>query len=61
MYAYIYAYIMEYYSAMKKNKLMAFAATQMDHHTEVTQTKTNIILHHFYVESKKSVQMCLYT
>ena len=52
---------MEYYSAMKKNQLMAFAATQMDHHTEVTQTKTNIILHHFYVESKKSVQMCLYT
>ena len=36
---------------------MPFSATWMDHHTAVTQTETNIILYHFYVESKKSIQM----
>ena len=44
----IYIYIiMEYYSAIKKNKIMTFAATYMDLEiiilSEVRQRKTNII------------------
>ena len=38
---------MEYYSAIKKNKIMPFAATWMDLEliilSEVSQTKTNIV------------------
>ena len=51
-----YIYIMEYYSATKKNEIMPFAATWMALEiiilSEVSQTKTNII-YHLYVESKK--------
>ena len=42
-----YIYRMEYYSAIKKNETMLFAATWMDLEivilSEVSQTKTNII------------------
>ena len=48
---------MEYYSAIKKNEIMPFAATWMDLEiiilSEVSQTKTNIIGYRLYVESKK--------
>ena len=41
-----YIYTMEYYSAIKKNEIMPFAATQRDLEiiilSEVSQTKTNI-------------------
>ena len=48
---------MEYYSDIKKNELMTFAATWVDLEiiilSEVSQTKTNIIWYHLHVESKK--------
>ena len=43
----MYIYTMEYYSAIKKNEVMPFAATQVDLEiiilSEVSQRKTNII------------------
>ena len=42
-----YVYTMEYYSAIKKNEIMPFAATWMDLEmiilSEVSQRKTNIV------------------
>ena len=50
-----YIYTVEYYSAMKKNEIVPFAATWMDLENitlnKVSQTKTNIYPSH--VESKK--------
>ena len=55
---------MEYYSAIKKNKIVPFAATWMQPEiiilSEVSQRKTNIIWHHLYVKSKKMIQMNLF-
>ena len=49
-------YTMEYYSAIKKNEIIPFAATWMDLEmiklSEVSQRKTNIIWYHLYMESK---------
>ena len=56
---------MAYYSAIKKKEIMPFAATWMDLEiiilSEVSQTKTNAICYHLYVESKKRIQMNLFT
>ena len=53
-----YLYTMEYYTAIKMNKIMPFAATWMDLEiiilNEVSQTKTKITLYHLYAESKKN-------
>ena len=46
----MYTHTMEYYSAIKKNEIMLFAATWMDLEitilSEVSQTETNIIWYH---------------
>ena len=51
-----YRYTMEYYSAIRRNEIVPFAATWMDLEiiilSEVSQRKTNIICH-LYMESKK--------
>ena len=56
---------MEYYSAIKKNEVIPFAAAWMDIEmiifSEVSQTKTNIIYYHLHVKSKKMIQMNLFT
>ena len=53
-----YIYTMEYYSAIKKNEIMALAATWRDLEiiilSEVRERKTNIVFYHLYVESKKN-------
>ena len=53
---------MEYYSAIKKNEIMPFAATWMDLEiiilSEVSQTR-NIVRYHLYVRSKTMIQMNL--
>ena len=50
-----YIYTMEYYSAIRKNKI-PLTATWVDLETiilsEVSQTKTNTIWYHLYVETK---------
>ena len=57
---------MEYYSAIKRNEIGSFVETWMHLETviqsEVSQKrKTNIIYSRIYVESRKMVQMNLFT
>ena len=51
-----YTHTLEYYSAIKNNEIMPFAATQMDLEiiilNEVRKRKQNTIWYHLYVESK---------
>ena len=51
-----YIYTMEYYSAIKKNKIMAFVSTWMDLEIiilrEVKSERERQIPHHLYLESK---------
>ena len=66
VYIYIYTHTyMEYYSAIKKNEIMPFTATWMDQEmivlSEISQTKTNIICYHLFVESKNIIQINLFT
>ena len=48
---------MEYYSVIKMHEITPFAVTWMSLESiilsEVSQTKTNILWYHFYLESKK--------
>ena len=51
-----HTYTMEYYSATKKNEILAFVAMWMDPEnimiSEIIQRKTNTVCYHLYVESK---------
>ena len=50
-------YTMEYYSAIKRNKIMAFAATWMDLKiTMLSEVSQILICYHLYVESNKRIQ-----
>ena len=55
-----YTYKMDYYSAVKKKEILPSATTEMDPEgrtlNEISQRKKNIVLSHFYVESKKHQQ-----
>ena len=57
VYIYTYIYIWSITQAIKNSEIMSFAATWMDLEMttlgEVSQTKTNILWYHFYVEPKK--------
>ena len=57
IYTYIHIYIMEYYSAIKKNEILPFATTWMNLEgimlSEISYRKTNVLCYHLYVESKK--------
>ena len=52
----VYIHTIEYYSAIKKNGILPFAATWMNlesvMRSEMSQRKTNTV-QYFYVESKK--------
>ena len=54
-----YIYTMEYYSAIKKNEIMPFAATWMDLEiiilSEISQGKANTVYSYFYWNLKKNL------
>ena len=56
---------MDYYSVIRKNEIIPFAAiwvaTETTILSELCQTKTNIIQYHFYVKSKRVIQMNLFS
>ena len=55
--AVVYMYTMEYYLAIKNNGILSSVATRMDLEgimlSEIRQRKTNTLLYHLYVKSKK--------
>ena len=57
----IYTYIMEYYSAIKKNEILPFAVIWMDLEgiilSELSHTEKDKYYKHLYVESKYNKQV----
>ena len=57
-----YIYTMEYYSAIKQNEIMPFAATWMDLEIIIlSEIRERQILWYHYVDSKEMIQMHLFT
>ena len=58
-----YIYTVEYYSAIKKNEIVPFAATWMDIEIIIVSKsdRERQISYHIYVESKKIIQLNLST
>ena len=60
-----YVYTMDYYSVIKRNKILPFAVTWMDPEiiiqSQVSQRNTGIILYRLCVESETMIQMNLPT
>ena len=61
---FMYIYTMEYYLAIKNNKLFPFAATWMALKnimlSEISQRKTNFIQYHSYMDYKNNTNECIY-
>ena len=61
----VHIYTMDYYSVIKRNKILPFAVTWMDPEiiiqSQVSQRDTGIILYHLCVESETMIQMNLPT
>ena len=56
-----YICTMESYSTIKKNEISPFAATWMDLEIIILSEKSDKDKYHLYVESKKMIQMNLFT
>ena len=61
----VHIYTMDYYSVIKRNKILPFAVTWMDPEiiiqSQVSQRNTGIILYRLCVESETMIQMNLPT
>ena len=55
-----YVYTMEYYAAIKKNAIYSKKDRPWDYHIKWIKSDRNII-YHLYVETKKLIQMNLFT
>ena len=60
----VYIYTMKYYSTIKKNEIMPFAATWMNQEiiilSEISQRKRQISWYNLYVESKNDTNELIY-
>ena len=58
----VYTHTIDYYSAIKKNEILPFAAAWMNlGNIILNKVRERKILYHLYVESKKIIQMNLLT
>ena len=54
----VHTHTMEYYSALKKNEIILFVATQMDLEIiTLSEVRQRQISYHFFMESFKMIQM----